>query len=139
MKSIIKHKQLYYLFLTLHVLFLSMPVSHAGDIVLCYSDTGQIDIVLKLSEECSCCSKSCENSQEKDPCFCMDIPISKEVEQLSTLLSNGDIQAKPLVSPCSISANSINTSPNDGLLSLANYSYLNNPVHQSLHSTVLLI
>ena len=139
MKSLIRHKQIFYIFLTLHVLFLSMPVCHAVEIVLCYSDMGYIKIELKLSEECSSCNKSDNDSQEKDPCFCLDIPISKEADEHSMLLSNGIIQAKPHFCLQLFSANEFN------LLSLNRSSILSyrqhgkSPVHESLCTTVLMI
>jgi hypothetical protein len=139
MKSLIRHKKIYYTFLTLHVLFLSMPVCHAGEIVLCYSDTGHIKIELKLSEECSSCNKSGSDSQEKDPCFCVDIPISKEADAHSALLSNGTVQAKPQLCLQSFSAKEFNLFSLDRSSILSYRQHCKSPVHESLCTTVLLI
>jgi hypothetical protein len=139
MKSIIKHKQIYYIILTLHVFFLAMPVSHAGEIVLCYRDAGQIEIELKLSQECSSCNKSSDDSQEKDPCFCVDIPISKETDEHSTLVSSRTIQAKPLICLQPNTTKLVNPTSHDDLFILASYPHLKSTIHESLCTTVLLI
>jgi hypothetical protein len=139
MKSIIRHKPIYYILLTLHVFFLAMPVSHAGEIVLCYSDSGHVEILLKLSEDCSSCNKSSDDSQEKDTCFCLDIPISKEVSEHSTLVSSGTIQAKPLICLQPNTTKLVNPTPHDGLSILINYSHSKSTTHELLRSTILLI
>jgi hypothetical protein len=139
MKSLIRHKQIYYILLTLHVLFLSMPVCHAGKIVLCYSDAGHIKIELKLSDECSSCNKSGSDSQEKDPCFCLDIPISKQVDTHAALVSNGTVQPQPQSCFQSFSAREFNLFFLDSSSILSYHSNCKNPVHESLRSTVLLI
>jgi hypothetical protein len=139
MKSLIRHKKIYFFFLILHVLFLSMPVSHAGEIVLCYSDTGHIRIEFKLSEECSSCSKSGDDSQEKDPCFCVDIPISKEADEHSVLLSNGSIQPKPQICLQPNTSNWLTPSPHDVKFTLANDLHVKSTTHELLRSPVLLI
>jgi hypothetical protein len=139
MKSFIRHKQVYYFFLTLHVIFLSMPVCHAGDIVLCYSETGQIKMDFRLSEECSCCNKSILDSQVKDQCYCVDIPISKAADEHSALLSNRTIQARPhmCLQPQPITL--IHPSTHDGVFASVNSPYCTSPTHESLRTTVLLI
>jgi hypothetical protein len=139
MKSFIRHKKIFYIILSLHSLFLAMPVSHAGDIVLCFKDTGQITLELKQSEECSSCIKSGNDPQEKDTCFCVDIPISKEADEHSALLNAVDIQVKPQICIQPKTDNLLNPSPHDGLFSLVNYYHLKSVAHESLRTTVLLI
>jgi len=139
MKLLIRHKQIYFFFLTLHVLFLSMPVSHAGEIVLCYSDTGHIKIELKLSEECSSCNKPGDDSQEKDPCFCLDIPLSKEGYRHTTLLKSGTVQGKPQICLQSHIINLLNPSFQDEFCALVNITHFISPIQKSLRATVLLI
>jgi hypothetical protein len=116
-----------------------MPVSHAGEIVLCYSDTGNVKIELKLSEKCSSCNKSGDDSQEKDLCFCLDIPLSKEGYRHTTLLNSGTVQVKPLICLQSHTGIFFNSSFHDGFFSSLNCLHIKNPVHESLRATVLLI
>jgi hypothetical protein len=141
MKSIIKNKQIYHIILTLQVLFLSMPVSHAGEIVLCYSDTGyKIDFksLEENSPECSSCDKSNDISQKQEMCFCIDIPISKAADENSTFLSTGTL---PLKHHICLKHTTIlpNPSPHDGLFTIVNYLRLKSTTHESLRTVVLLI
>ncbi len=139
MKLLIRHKQIYYIILALHVFFLSMPVSHAGDIVLCYSNTGHIKIELKLSDKCSCSHKNSDNIQENDPCYCVDIPISKEVDEHKTLLNNKTIQSKLQVYIQTNTTNLLNPSYHDGLFTLVNHLHFKSTANESLRTIVLLI
>ena len=139
MKSIIKHKQLYLVFLTLNVIFLSLPVTHAGNMVLCYEDTGRVEIELKLSDDCSSCGKSGGLSQDKTLCYCVDIPISKDVDAHSVLLSSGGIQMTHPASLPSTTACRITSPPLDPLFSSVNHFHLSTVLHESLRTTVLLI
>ena len=138
MKAFIRQKRIYYIILTLHMLFLSMPVSRAGDIVLCYNEKGEIKIDLRLPEECHCCVTSGNFLQEKDLCYCVDVPISKQVEENPILLKCGDIQPQPQICLKSVPFNLLN-SLHDGLFTPAHYPYLKNQIQELLHTTVLLI
>jgi hypothetical protein len=139
MKSFIRHKQLFYSILSLHVFFLFMPVSQAGEIVLCYSNARCFEITLNPSKECSCCNEPSYESQEGNKCFCVDIPISKDADEHSTLLSNGTIQPKPQFCIQTHTANLLNPSHHDGLSNLINYPHFKITTYESLRSTVLLI
>jgi len=132
MKSLIK-----YVILSLLVFFMVMPISHAGGIVLCYSDTGHFEIELKLSERCFCCNNN--SLQDKDTCFCSDIPISKEVDEHTTLLSNGIIQPKLQICLQTNTINLLNPSYHDGQLTSVNYLHLKSAAHESHRTIVLLI
>ncbi len=139
MKSFIPNRYLYHLLVALYVIFLIMPASHAGEIVLCLCDAGHVKIELKLSDECSLCSKTCENSQEENSCFCLDIPISKKADTNLMLLKCRTVQATPWSCIQWISINKSDLFIVDQWFSLSTRTLYKNPAHESLNTMVLLI
>jgi hypothetical protein len=141
MRLFIRRKSIYHLILVLHTLFLSLPVSHAGDIVLCYKDAGQIDIEVKMPEGCSSCDQAGGNLEKQDPCFCVDIPLSRGAVEHSTLFRGGTSQGKPHAELQSFSSGECDPFSPDNI----KVSILFTPpastrsIHESLRTTVLRI
>ncbi len=138
MKSLIRHKKIFYSIVALHLFFLFMPVSHAGDIILCLGASDHFSIELKSSDECFSCTKSGRYSQEKDPCFCVDIPISKKAEEPATLLNNG-IQPKLQTCLQFDTPQFLIPSYRDALFTFVDTLHVKSITHESLGTIVLLI
>jgi hypothetical protein len=139
MKSLIQHKKLLYFIATLHVSFLFMPVSYSGDIVLCFRDTGRIEIGLKLAEGCSTCKQSGDDLQKKDPCFCVDIPISKESDGPSALSNSKTVQPRLQISLQPDTTDLVKPSYRDGLFASVDRLLFKSTAQELLRTVILLI
>lgn len=138
MRRFIRSKQIYCLILAMPVFFLALPVSHAGDIVLCYKNAGQIGIEVKMVEGCSSCNQTGGSLEKQNSCFCVDIPISRGAVEHSTLLPGGTSQGKPHAELQSSSGESDPFS-SDKKSVLSPLPSFTRSIHESLRTTVLLI
>jgi len=141
MKSTTNKKHLSYLILLFYVLFSLLPVWSNGNIVLCYSTEGHLEIEVKTAQSCSGRNsmrevKQCENSR---PCFCVDIPISKNN------IDNTICVTKENLKNSSVSHNYLHTSqtaqtPSDNNRAACyTLTFLSTTSRDTLRTTILLI
>jgi hypothetical protein len=138
MKSTANKKHLSYLIVVFYVLFSLLPVWSTGNIVLCYGAEGHLEIEVKTAQSCSGCNsmqevEQCENSR---PCFCVDIPISKNnIDNTICInkgtLKNSSIRYNYFHTP---QAPSCNNTP-----SFFTHTVISNTPQETLRTTILLI
>ncbi|MEW6077492.1 MAG: hypothetical protein AB1724_06765 [Thermodesulfobacteriota bacterium] len=139
MRQWIRHKQTGYILLILQAFFLSLPVSHAGDLVLCYRSAGQVEIEFKGQEGCASCTRPGEQPQDPSSCYCVDIPLSREATEHAAIPSSGSGQIMP--DPCLSALTSgvvCPPCPGSGFF-FSSFFLCTHSVHESLRTTVLLI
>jgi len=141
MKSSTNKKHFSYLISIFYVLFSLLPVWSNGNIVLCYSAEGHLDIEVKTAQSCSARNSmrqvsQCENSR---PCFCVDIPISKNKTDNTLCV------AKVIAKKSSVRYSYFHTPPATHTPSLNTvtpfslHPVINNSSHETLRTTILLI
>ena len=141
MKSPANKKHSASLILLFYVLFSLMPVWSNGNIVLCYSADGHLDIEVKTAQSCSGRNSmrevsQCENSR---PCFCVDIPISKNKTDNTLCVAKGiaknsSVRYSYYHTPPAAHTPSLNT-----VTPFSTHPVINNFSHETLRTTILLI
>jgi hypothetical protein len=141
MKSPANKKHSASVILLFYVLFSLLPVWSNGNIVLCYSAEGHLEIEVKTAQSCSGRNSmrevsQCENSR---PCFCVDIPISKNKTDYTICIAKG------IVKNSSVRYSYFHTPPAAYTPSLNNvtpfspHPTINNSSRETLRTTILLI
>lgn len=141
MKSSTNKKHFSYLISVFYVLFSLLPVWSNGNIVLCYSAEGHLEIEVKTAQSCSERNSmrdpgQCENSR---PCFCVDIPLSKNKTDnticvTKEILKNSSIRYTYFHTP-----QAAQTPSCDNFSSFSERPVINNSSHETLRTTILLI
>ena len=141
MKSTANKKHPAYLILLFYVLFSLLPVWSNGNIVLCYSAEGHLDIEVKTAQSCSARNsmqevEQCENSR---PCFCVDIPLSKNKTHNTICVTKGISKNSSIRYTYFHTPQAAQTPSCDNFSSFSTRPVINNSSHETLRTTILLI
>ena len=141
MKHTANKKHPSYLILFFYVWFSLLPVWSNGNIVLCYGAEGHLEIEVKTAQSCSGRNsmqevEQCENSR---PCFCVDIPISKDKTDNTICTNKGIFKSSSIRyiyfhTPQACQPPSVNN-----IASCFTHTVITNTSHETLHTTILLI
>ena len=141
MKSSTNKKHFSYLISIFYVLFSLLPVWSNGNIVLCYSAEGHLDIEVKTAQSCSGRNSirevsQCENSR---PCFCVDIPISKNKTDNTLCVAKGIAKNSSVRYSYYHTPPAAHTPSPNTVTPFSLHPVINNSSHKTLRTTILLI
>jgi hypothetical protein len=130
-----------YLILVFYVLFSLLPVWSAGNIVLCYSAKGHLEFEVKTAQACSGSNsmrdiEQCDNAR---PCFCVDIPVSKNKTENTICITKGFLKNNSIRYNHIHTPQAAQTTSYNNLAALFTLPVINCSSHVPFRTTVLLI
>jgi hypothetical protein len=141
MKSTVNKNHPAYLILLFYVFFSLLPSWNNGHIVLCYGAEGHLEIEVKTAQSCSGHNsmrdvEQCENSR---PCFCVDIPISKNSIDNTICVTKGNLKNSSVRYNYFHTPQAAQSPTCDNVASILQYTAINNTSRETLRTTILLI
>jgi hypothetical protein len=141
MKSTANKKHFSYLIVVFYVWFSLLPVWSTGNVVLCYGAEGHLEIEVKTAQSCSGRNsmqevEQCENSR---PCFCVDIPISKNNIDNTICVTKRNLKNSSVRHNYFYTSQACQPPSVNNIASCFTHTVITNTSHETLHTTILLI